>query len=115
MTFLALGGGICLALALVIRELQLIRERTMQINMLEQLRLSLESTRTQLRRHAEDLFVLQTLLVEHNLTTEAELVNSRVRLIETPRRLAEERSSIQRHLGVEPPHLVLEDSEGKIH
>ena len=115
MTLLAVGGGIFLALALIVRELQLARERAMHLAAFEQLRLALDATRTQLRRAFEDLYVLQTVLAERNVLDEAELQRSRARLIEQPRRIAEERDAIQRHLGVSPTHLVVEDTEGKIH
>lgn len=115
MTLLAIGGGIFLALALIVRELQTARERALQLAAFEQLRLSLDATRGQLRRAFEDLYVLQTVLAERNILDEAELARSRARLIETPRRIAEERDAIQRHLGVAPTHLVVDESEGKVH
>src|SRR4051812_23081934 len=115
MTLLALAAGIFFALALILRELQLGRERAMHHASFEQLRLSLEGTRAQLRRAGEDLYVLQAVLAERNLLTETDLARCRARLIENPRRIAEERDAIQRHLGVAPTHLVVDDSEGKIH
>ena len=111
----AIGAGIFFALALILREFQLARERAMHIALQEQMRLSLESTRAQLRRAAEDLFVLQSVLVERNLLDETQLARSRARLIEAPRRMAEERDAIARHLGVAPTHLVVEETDGKVH
>jgi hypothetical protein len=115
MTLLALGAGIFFALAMILRELQLGRERAMHQATFEQLHLSLEGVRAQLRRAGEDLYVLQAVLAERNLLNEADLARGRARLIENPRRIAEERDAIQRHLGVAPTHLVVDDSDGKIH
>lgn len=115
MTLLALSGGILFTLALIVREFQLARERSLHLAALEQLRLSLEGARAHSRRQAEDMYVLQTVLIERNVLDESELMRSRTRLIETPRRIAEERDSIQRHLGASPPHLLVEESDGKVH
>lgn len=110
-----LGAGIFFTAALILREFQLARERAMQMATYDQLRLALEGTRAQLRRNAEDLYVLQVILAERNLLNEAELARTRARLIENPKRMAEERDAIQRHLGVAPTHLVVDENEGKIH
>jgi hypothetical protein len=115
MTLFALGAGIFFGLALIARELQLARERTIHVTHLQGLRQSLESTRAQLRRCTEDLFVLQAVLAERNLCNEGELSRGRLRLIEAPRRQAEERESVSRHLGVSQAILMVEDGEGKIH
>jgi hypothetical protein len=112
---LAVGGGLFLALALLVREVQLSRERAMQAAVFEQLRAALESTRTQLRRASEDLHVLQNVLVERRMVDEAELARTRIRLVEMPRRLAAEKDAIRRHLGVSPQVLVRDDGDGKVH
>lgn len=115
MTLLAIGGGLFLALALIIREYQLTRERALQAATFEQLRVSLEATRGQLRRACEDLYVLQSVLSERNVLDEADLARTRIRLVEMPRRVAAERDAIRRHLGVAPQHLVIDESDGKVH
>lgn len=115
MTLLALGATIIFVLGLVIRELQLARERTVHITHLQSLRQSLEATRAQLRRCTEDLFVLQAILAERNLFNEADLTRGRLRLIEAPRRQAEERDAIGRHLGANQAILMVDEGEGKIH
>lgn len=115
MLLLAISGGLLLALALIVREYQLSRERSLQEAAYEQLRTALEATRAQMRRVCEDMYVLQSVLGERNLLDEGELARGRVRLVEMPRRMARERDAIQRHLGISPTSLILEDSDGKIH
>lgn len=115
MILLALGAGIIVVLGLVIRELQLARERTVHVTHLQGLRQSLEASRAQLRRCTEDLFVLQAILAERNLFNEADLTRGRLRLIEAPRRQAEEREAISRHLGMNQAVMMVDEGEGKIH
>jgi hypothetical protein len=115
MVTLVLGAGIFFTAALILREFQLARERAMHMAAFDQLRLALEGMRAQLRRNAEDIYVMQVLLAERSIFNEAELARARARLIEAPKRNAEERESIQRHLGREPTHLVLDENDGKIH
>lgn len=115
MTFLALGAGIFLTLAMILREVQFARDKASAMAAYEQMRITLEGTRAQLRRSAEDLFVLQTVMVERHLIDDTELARSRARLIDLPRRRAEEKDAISRNLGVNSGHLLVDDVDGKIH
>lgn len=115
MTLVAVVGGLLLALALVLREFQLTRERSQQSATHERVRLALEQTRSQLQHALEDVYVLQMLLIERGLFEEGDLVRGRARLVEAPRRMAAEREAIVRHLGGDAPHLVLDDQNNKVH
>lgn len=115
MALLAVIGGILLALALIARELQGSRERAAQTAALHEVQSALERTRQQLRRTQEDLYVMQSLLAERNILDEAELARGRLRLIETPKRLAAEREAVVRHLGASPTELVVDENVDKIH
>jgi hypothetical protein len=119
MALLAVVGALSLMLAWSVREWQLSRERRAFAQAVDHLRVSLETTRHHLRKVSEDLFVLQSLMVERNLIDETELARGRMRLIEGPRRAAEERDALAKNMKVSPTVLVLVDSEGdgghKIH
>jgi hypothetical protein len=115
MALLAVVGALSLLFAWSVREWQLARERRTFVQAVEHLRVSLETSRHHLRRVSEDLFVLQSVMVERNLLDETELARSRARLIEVPRRLAEERENITRNMNVSPTSLVIEEGEHKIH
>lgn len=115
MAFTAVLAGVLLCVAFCVRERHLRRERAATAEALRDLRIALEATRAQLRRAGEDVFVLQTLLAERNLLDDGDLARARIRLIETPRRLAEERAAMARHLQVSPTQLVLDPNDPKIH
>src|SRR5687767_6586533 len=100
MALLAVVGALSLMLAWAVREWQLARERRAFAQAVEHLRLSLDSSRQHLKRISEDLYVLQSVMVERNLIDETELQRSRVRLVDNPRRLAEERDALARHMKV---------------
>jgi len=114
MLILAIAGGLLLAVALFLRELQLHRERRVQMQAAESLRVAIEVSNRLLRRAREDLFVLHSVLKERNLINEEDLVRIRARLIDTPRRLAEEREELLQDLEVAPTQLILDDGD-KIH
>jgi hypothetical protein len=115
MALLAVIGGLLLALALIVREYQLAKERARHLATHERLRSSLKETRTQLRRALEDLHVLLRVLEEKHLVDEADLSRGRARLIETPRRLAAERNAIVRNHNVSPTQLVIDEDLNKVH
>ena len=115
MAFVAALGGLLLALALVLRELQLTRERSLQAAAEERLRVALEQTRAQLQHAVEDVYVLRTLLVERGLFEEGDIARARARLVEGPRRLAAEREALMRHLDGAATHLVLDEQNNKVH
>ncbi len=115
MALLAIAAAVVLCIAFGAREHQLARERAAQAAAIEGLRAALEAMRGQLRRSQEDVYVFQTLLVERNLFDEGELARARLRLIEAPRRVAEERAAMARHLKVSPTQLVLDPGEPKLH
>lgn len=114
MTLLAVCGGLLLAAALIVREWQISRERAIRLSTLDSLYQSLEATNRQLHRAREDLFVLRTLMQERGVFSEEEFAQSRVRLIEKPRRRAEERSQLTRGLGL-PSNVLLVDDGESIH
>ncbi len=115
MALLPVVGALSLLFAWAVREWQLARERKAFAQAVEHLRVSLETSRHHLRRVSEDLFVLQSIMVERNLLDETELQRGRVRLVETPRRVAEEREAIARNMKISPTALVIDDGEHKIH
>ena len=115
MAVLAVVAVLVLSVGLALRERQLARDRAAADAALQELRTSLEGARNQLRRANEDLFVIQTLLAERNLLDENDLARARLRLIEAPRRVAEEKAAMARHLKVSPTQLVIDPSDSKIH
>jgi len=115
MAVLAVVAVLVLSVAFALRERRLARDRTATEAALQELRTSLEGARTQLRRANEDVFVVQTLLSERNLLDENDLARARLRLIEAPRRVAEEKAAMARHLKVSPTQLVIDPSDSKIH
>jgi hypothetical protein len=114
MAFLAVLGGLMLCLAWGVREYQLWRERNALQQTIQQLRTTLDAGRQHARRVSEDLYVLQAVLVERNLLDEDELQRSRIRLVDTPRRLAEERNQLLRNMSISPTQLV-DDGDPKVH
>jgi hypothetical protein len=116
MGLLAILGGLLLALALIVREVQLARERANHASELERMRVSLGETRRQLRRALEDLYVLQNVLGDKHLLDEHDLARGRARHIDGPRRIAEERDSILRkHDDVEATQLIIDEDINKVH
>ncbi len=115
MTLLAVLGGLLLALALIAREVQLARERSSQATNTAKLHSTLTDTRRQLRRALEDIYVLHAVLADKNLVDDADVARIRARLIDTPRRVAEERDAIMRSHDVSPPQLVIDEDVNKIH
>jgi small-conductance mechanosensitive channel len=115
MTSLFVAAGMLLTLSLIMREVQLLRERTHLVALLDDVRLQDQGTRDQARRLGEDLYLMQTLLAERNLLNEADMLRARSRLIDRPRRLTQEREAIHAHLGRHPSAVLLEESEGKVH
>ena len=115
MSYLFVIAGSMMTLALIIREIQLLKERAHLIQLLDDVRLSHQGTQDQARRLGEDLFLLQTLLSERNLVHESDITRARTRLIDRPRRLTQEREAIHAHLGQRHTAVMLEDSEGKVH
>lgn len=88
-----IGLSVLLSFIWLGREWQLAKERTLQLASLKALSEILHSTRLQLRRATEDIFVLQALLIERQAFSESDLNRARLRLIEYPRRQAEQRQA----------------------
>lgn len=110
MALLAVIGGLFLCAALAMREYQLAKERVTMTAAIEQLRGFLDTNRSQLRRTLEDLYVLQATMVERNVIDECELAEGRARLIEAPKRMAQERRAILKHVTANPTQVVVDDS-----
>jgi hypothetical protein len=115
MALLAVIAAVVLCVAFAIRENQLGRERRVLAAAIEELRGVLDMTRMQLRRTGEDLYVTQTLLTERNVLDENDMARARLRLIEAPRRMAEERAQMARHLKVSPTQLLIDQGDPKVH
>jgi hypothetical protein len=111
MILLALIGGLLLALAILAREYQLSRERVARTTALEHMRINAEATAKQLSRAREDLYVLRVMMHTRGLITEEDFARSRTRLIETPRKRAQERSQIMRTHEVDTLSLVVDEGE----
>lgn len=111
MGLLAVIGGLFLCAALAVREFQLSRERASMTAAFEQLKASLETTRAQQRRGLEDVYVLQATLLERHVVDQTELAESRSRLIDGPRKMAQERRAILKHTTVSPTQLILDESK----
>lgn len=75
----------------------------------------LDTQRTRMQQCAEDLYVLQSLLVERQLIDDMALARGRHRFIESPRRLATEREAIQQQLGVPKNVVIIDDGKSRIH
>lgn len=114
MALLAVVGGLFLCAALAIREYQLAKERITMTTAFDHLRRSLDSTRSQLQRALEDLYVLQSTMVERNVVDEGELAEGRARLVEAPKRKAQERRAILKHVAANPTQVVVDESHTKL-
>lgn len=111
MTLLAVCGGLLLAVALIVREIQQGRERTARLSALERLHQLGDAQARQLRRAREDLYVMRVLLQERGVFSDEEFARSRIRLIEDPRRRAEERSQLTRDVNLAPGVLIIDDGD----
>ncbi len=81
----------------------------------EALRLSLEGNRVQLRRCHEDILVLRHALAARHLLDDTDLNRQRLRLVEEPRRQAQERTAIERDLGIAASRLVADSGDCTFH
>ncbi len=111
MTLLALCGGLLLAVALMVREVQLRRERAAARADHDRLFASVETAVRHLRRTREDLYVMRTVMQERGVLTEEDLARGRARLIETPRRRAEERDQMLKELKIADVPVILDEGE----
>ena len=108
---LAVIGGLLLALALMIREIQGARERSRDARTVEQLRVAVEQMRTHLFRNREDVYVLREVLQERRVVSGADLMHARVKLIDKPRRRAKERHRILKSGVADAQRLVIDDND----
>lgn len=110
-----LAAAFFVCVSLLVREVTLVRERATLSRNIEELSLSQQSVRDGTRRLAEDLFVLQNLMVERGLLQQSDVSRGRGRLIEQPRRKAEERTAMLKYVSAEKVPFVLEDADGHVH
>lgn len=108
MALIAIISFFLLGAVLLYREHQLNRERAAVLSNLQEAFTALDACHIQIKRTNEDLFVMQTVLCERHILDENDLVQARMRLIEIPRRLAEERAATARHLKVSPTQLIFD-------
>jgi len=111
MLLFAILGGLLLSAALIAREIQWTKERHSRDATHQELENALRLTRAQLRRTREDLYVFKSVLQERRLIDDAALLEGRMRLVENPRRKAEERARIVRNADVSPTQVVIDDGE----
>ena len=111
MLVLVVFGSLLLGSAVLLRELQLHRERRETRVLFEQQRISMEIHRSHLNRAREDLFVLQATVLERGILEESDLLEGRNRLIEKPRLRAREQNALLESLGTSAERLLLDDSE----
>ena len=74
-------------------------------------RRTLDATRPPLLRAREDLYVLKVSLEERNVVTKGELVNMRSRLIEAPRRRAQEREQLTQNIDIPASGLIVDEGD----
>ncbi len=115
MALLAIVGGLLLSLALILRELHLSRERAQHARAEKALRAALKVTHDGLQRVNDDLRALAATLSEKHLIDDADLARARVRFVDLPRRVAEERDHILRTTQASPTQLVVDDHIHKVH
>ncbi len=111
---IALVVSLVTLILLGVRDFGLARERAALYEALKRLSASMEILRQELQRTSDDVYVLQTILAEHNLTDAVEFTRARARLVEAPRRVAQERDNLVRALKVAPTDLII-DEEPKLH
>lgn len=109
------AAAVFVTIAWLAREFQGMRERAQLERTLHEMRLSQQTVRDGVRRLAEDFFVMQHLLAERSVVQDADMLRGRSRLIEQPRRKAQEKHAIMQHLGTKTPPLMVEDADGKVH
>ena len=115
MALISVLGGLLLALAFFLREIQLGRERRKDTEVYRQLRRAIAHAQAEIQSLEEDVYVLRHILTERGLFDEREFSQRRNELIEIPRRIAAEREAIRRRLGVAAPHLVVDDRNDNVH
>jgi len=111
MVLLGLIGGVFLAAALIVRELQTMRERAALTAQVDELRRAADAQSTHLRRAREDIVVLRAVLEQKHLLDDADLQKCRERIIEAPRRAAQERQAMGKDLQAGSAHMVIDDGE----
>jgi len=109
MLLLTIIGGILVAAAIIIRELQYHRVHTRTQQSLKELGEDMKFTQEELRCTLEDLYVLRTVLAERDIVDEIELSQNRQRLLHESRRALKESGDLE--LLIED----LSDDEGPVH
>jgi hypothetical protein len=111
MLVFALAGGMLLALAVILREMAVSRDRAAANQSVEELRRTVDVLRGHVQRTSDEVFVLRATLEERNLVNEHELERNRKRLVEEPRRQARERQQIVSNENVSPTQVVIDEGE----
>mgnify|MGYP006271136033 CR=1 FL=1 len=115
MLVLALTGGLFLCLTLLLREVQLARERRALSSKIRQQHARLQHMQSQLQETRDDLFVMQRLLMERNLYDEAAFARAREQLIEQPRLKATSEQAQQSDADLGVQRIILAGNPDKIH
>ncbi|MEZ4271540.1 MAG: hypothetical protein R3C68_08950 [Myxococcota bacterium] len=111
MTYLVLLGGLVLVFVTIFRERHWARERRVTHQLLDQLHKVLAMRGAHLQRAMEDIYVLRKVLQEQGVFDEAEFERSRVRLVEAPRRVAQERDQIMQSANVPATQVIIGEVE----
>ncbi len=115
MALFAVLGALLLTVAMILREVQLGKERAAQAQAFALLREALRDSQARTKRVAEDLLVLQRLLEEKRLLDAEELITARLRLIDQPRRVAAERHALTTAHNLAPNQLIIDEDASKVH
>jgi len=119
MIALAIGGGVLIAGALIIREWQNHSGTVQTQSRHEDLQEELRTTQEEARCTLEDLFVLRTVLAEHGIVDEIELAQGRQRLLDLSRREVEQGENLDLLLHdlceSEHDYRITAESNNKIH
>ena len=111
MSFIAVSGSLLLILVLFMREQMQQKRYRRQTELIQHLHSNLTSTQNLLNRNREDIFVLRTMLEELQVLDPAEFARSRARLIEDPRRTAQEQHEMQQYADATGGHVVIDDGD----
>ena len=111
MIWIAFLASLFFASALVVSEQRHRRERRAAAQAIANLHSALEVAGQQIRQCREEIFVVRALLQERGLVSERDLTQARERLIEEPRRQAEERRELVRGVTIAPNQVIIDENK----
>ena len=89
------------------------RQRRAQAHLMTFIGSSLGEVQNQLQHQREEMYILENLLAERGLIENADLVEGRQRMIDSPRRRMSERDNLLANHEIDPAQLIVADDENE--